>query len=516
MNNKGITYLAISILLGIPAVSLAAGHPQKGDSILNLKIERESATGKSLRDYYTAAPATMHFADKSSISTARVTADIEKFDVPVVVQNGDGHNLYGLEAESYYKLSGISTVWGHAGYHNGKTRDIAFSDVIGYETVAPFVIGDDTGGDLSSQQYDFGGGWGRTFGQWAIGLQGDYTAAIAHRAVDPRVRNIVSDLNVTIGGARSIGPAYIIGLNCGVSIYHQDTDVDFYNPVTHAITMVYTGLGSTASRFKGADAQSTTHRMTGFNATLQFVPTTHSDRFYATLSGKMTRADLILDGYNNLNFGTTSTVSVDGRLSRLVTSGPVSFFPTLSGHYVNRAATENLFGSSAGNYEKIGQRENYNHNRYGAALDIPVSWRLKSHQTLLTLDLSGGYYNDKEYLIEPSRRVETNYFTGSLTLDVTKKIGGNWAVGLRLGYDGRFVGSTSAEWAGLDLTSPEGEMTLHNYNLSSCNANAQHAGLVISRPIKTMVVSLSARYTRYDYNDFNKGHRVFTALSLSF
>lgn len=516
MNDKGILYLAFFILLGIPAVSHAAGNSQKGDSVLNLKIERESPVGKSLRAYYTTSPATMHFADKSSISTARLSADIENFDAPVVVQNGDDHNIYGLEAESYYKLSNVATVWGHAGYHNSKTRNVAFCDVIGYETVAPFVIGDDIGGDLTSQQYDFGGGWGRTFGQWAMGVQGSYTAAIAHRAVDPRVRNIVSDLNVAIGGAHAVGQSYMVGLNCGVKVYHQNTDVDFYNPVTHAITMVYTGLGGTASRFKGADAQASTHRLTGFGATLQLVPTTRSDRFYASVSANFNNAGLILDGYNDLKFGSTSTATIDGRVSRLVTSGTVSFFPTLRGQYVNRTATENLFGSSAGNYEKIGERENYHHNRYMAALNLPVAWRLPAQRTLLTLDLTAAYCNDKEYLVEPARSLETNYITGSVTLDATKKLGNCWAVGLRLGYDGRFIGSTTAQWAGLDLTSPEGEMTLHNYKMSSCDVNAQHARLTVSHSIKTMVVSLSARYSRYDYKDLNKGHRIFTALSLSF
>lgn len=513
MNPKGVIYVAAFILMGISA---AGRSPQRGDSILNLKIERESVTEKSLRDYYTAGAATMHFADKSSFSTAALTADIENFDSPVTVQDGSGHNIYRLSAESYYKLSAISTVWGHAGYYNGKTRDVTLCNVIGYETVAPFVSGDDAGGDLSGQQYDFGGGWGRTYGRWTVGVQADYRAATAHRAIDPRVRNIVSDLNVGIGGARRLGSRYMLGIDCGVRIYHQDTDVDFYNSTTHAITMIFTGLGSIASRFKGVDTQSSTHKLSGFDATIRIVPVTRGNCFYADLSCQMANADLILDGYNNLKFGTTSTLTIKGKLSRLVSIGHFSMFPTLSTIYMQRAATENLFGTSAENYEKIGQRENYHHNRIATLLDIPLSWGLNSRHGLITLDLQAGYNNDKEYLVEPARRIESRYITCGVMLDATKKIGSHWAVGLKPGYDGRFISSSSATWGGLDLSSPEGEMTLHNYSMSTCNLSALHAGINVSRALKTTVISLSVQYGRYDYSNLNKGSRIVTGLSLTF
>lgn len=514
MNLKGIICLALFTLLG---TSAASGHPQEGDSILNLKIARESAIGKSQRSYYYSGAATMHFADKSNFSSAALTADIRKFDSPVTVQEGSGHNHYGLTAESYHKLSAVSTVWGHAGYHIGKTRDIALCDVVGYETIAPFVAGDDTGGDLSHQRYDFGGGWGRTYGAWALGIGADYSAAIAHRAIDPRVRNIVSHLNVGFGGARDLGRGYIVGANCGFSIYQQDTDVDFYNSTTHAITMVLTGLGSTANRFKGADTQNTTHKLTGINATLQLVPVSSGgDSFYAAITGDIAGADLILDGYNNLKFGSTKTRTFEGRLSRHVTAGGFSLFPTVTAYYFNRVATENLFGSSAENYEKIGRRENYHHDRYGASLEIPVSRLLRNHQTTITLDFQAGYLHDKEYLTEPARSLESGIVTSSVTLEVTKMLGHHWALGLELGYDGRIVKSTSAAWGGLDLTSPEGEMTLHNYKMSSCDINALHGSLTLSRALRRSAVSLSAGYERYDYRNLNKGQQFVTGLSLSF
>lgn len=486
MSRKGITYLITFILMGVSGES-TAGNLYKGDTILNFKIERESAVGRSLREYYTAGPSTMHFTDSVSYSSAALTANIEQLERPIVVQCGRGHNLYGLSADTYYKLSPDATVRGYAAYHSGKTRDIALCDVIDYELLAPFVIGDDTGGDLLRQSYDFGGGWGCTYTGWSIGINAGYRAKIAHRQVDPRVRNIVSDLNVGIGCARHIGQRHLLGLNCGMRVYHQDTDVDFYNPVSHAITMVYTGMGGTSSRFKGADAQATSNRLTGFNASLLLVPTTHSDSFYAALETDVCNADLILKGYNNLKFGTVSTKSVCARISRLVTAGPLSVFPTLSAAYTNRVATENLFGSSADNYEKIGQRKNYHHMRTTTALSVPVSWHISRHKTLVSADLRLSYLNDEEYILDPDRRRATDYLSEGITLEATKQIGNHWAVGAKLGYE-----------------------------MSARVSNVAEGGINASRALKSMVLTLKIRYARLDYKGLSDGNNLTAGLSLTF
>ena len=515
MNYKGSLYLAIFIILGAAA---AYGRPQDDDSILNLKADRESPLGVSVRRYYMSGASTMHLADNKSVSTAGLTVDIDRSDIAVMTQNGSGHNLYGLSAETYYKLSPVSTVYGHAGYHNGKSRDIVFSDVIDYDAVAPFVLCDDTGGDLSRQRYDFGGGWNRIYGSgWSLGVQADYSATVAHRSVDPRVRNIVSDLNVGIGGGRRLGGRYLLGLNLGVRVYHQDTDVDFYNTVTHAITMVYTGLGTTSSRFRGADAQTGANRMTGFSASLQLVPMAHSDRLYAEVSAEVADAGLILNGYNNLKFGSTATSLFKARVSRLFTfDRAIKLFPTISAYARNRVATENLFGSSAENYEKIGERKNYHHDRYGIEFEMPASLNRSGTGAVFTLCPRAGYVKDKEYLVEPSRSLCVDYFFAGVSITANKKIARRWSIGATLGYDGRFVRSTSAEWGGLDLSTPIGLMCLSNYNMSSSDIRSQRVGFTASRAVRSVVVSLSAEIEHYDYKSLSEDNRLIAGLSLTF
>ena len=143
-----------------------------------------------------------------------------------------------------------------------------------------------------------------------------------------------------------------------------------------------------------------------------------------------------------------------------------------------------------------------------------MAWRPHGSRAIITLDLQAGYLHDKEYLVEPTRNLETDYITSSVTLDASKKFGRHWAVSLGLGYEGRTVKSTSATWGALDLTSAIGEMTLHNYNMASCPVNALHGSLTVARTLRTSVVSLSARYERCDYRGLNKGPGSYTGLTL--
>ena len=511
---RTIIFLA-SFLSITPSVVFAEGGYRNGDLLLALRNERESSVGGAIRSHYSAAPATLHLIDSISISGAAVTADIERFDQPIVMQAGSGHNDYSLSAESYYKLSPTSTITGRAAYSNGSIRSVTFSDAVDYATVAPFVIGDDTGGKFNRQQYSFGGGWGHTFDAWALGIEADYSAAIAYRAIDPRVKNTVSDLGVRIGGGRTIGSSYMLGISAGIRTYNQDIDVDFYNPTTHAITYVFTGLGSVSNRFKGADTQTASHSLIGFNAVIQLVPLTKSNRFYATLSGDFSTVNLILHGYRDLSFGSTATKKANLCVSRLFSVNRLTVLPTVSAALSKRTATENLFGSSDENYLKIGERKNYYHNCYRVAVSIPGTLSL-SQRTLMSASLHGEYLHDNEYLPQPSRSLKTDCVLLGVTIGATQRFGRHWTGGANIGMDSRNILSTSAAWGGLDLTTPEGEMTLSNYRMRSCDATMLTAGLSLSRAINSVAVTLSATYHHSNFSDINSGDRIVSALSLTF
>ena len=101
-------------------------------------------------------------------------------------------------------------------------------------------------------------------------------------------------------------------------------------------------------------------------------------------------------------------------------------------------------------------------------------------------------------------------------LDATKSFRNHWSIGAQVGYKGRFVSSTSAEWGGLDLTTPEGMMCQSNYRISSSDISAGEALITLSRAFSSIALSLSAGYTRYDYGGIDDGNNFTAALSVIF
>ena len=109
-------------------------------------------------------------------------------------QLGDGHSLFNVFAGSYTRLSPVSVVWGTASFTTGRYNSIRWSDCIDYLRIAPYVLGDEAGGNLSTRRYTFSGGYSRRYGSWTVGADAAYRAEIAYRNHDPRIKTIVSDL----------------------------------------------------------------------------------------------------------------------------------------------------------------------------------------------------------------------------------------------------------------------------------------------------------------------------------
>lgn len=516
MKRTGLFPIIIVTLLASSALKANAEETLRGDAIMQLSVDRGTVLGHTLRDYYLSGPSTYNFVDSISFSSAHLTADILRLDEAIVAQDGTGHNYYSLTANSYYKLSQKSTVWGHAGYRKADTQKILFSNVVDYELMGPFITGDEDGGNLSSQQYTFGGGWTKMFGKWTFGLQADYRAEIAHRAIDPRVRNIVSDLSIDLGGARNLGQKYYLGINAGIRLYQQDTDIDFYRPSAHTIVKVLSGLGSTSNRFEGTKVHSSSHKLTAYKGSLQLVPVTHCNGFYALLEASMSNNSMILHDYSNLTFGTTATTIFNASLSHRFTCGEkFILFPTMKGSLRKRIAKENLFGASADRYEKIGDRENYNSTYTQASLCIPVAYK-PNRKMSFGLALEAGYNSEEEKLIDPSRSLKIDYLNLGVVLEGNRSLGSKWSLGAKVQSDYNKILSTSAMWGGLDLTSKVGAMTLHNYEMASCDFVTEQAQLSLSRSFTNIVASFSASFQHYNFKNHGSGNALIASLSLSF
>lgn len=467
---------------------------------------------------YTAAPATMAWRDSVSVSSARATFDRQTLSTPVVVQEGTGHNLYSLTMESYYKFSPLTTLWGHASYTTGQTRDVRFANCIDYSLVAPYSLGDEVGGDIRHQRYMFGGGWNHQYGLWTVAAEANYRAEVAHRSHDPRVRDVVSDLDFTVGGARRVLSRYAAAVNIGARIYHQDSDVDYYNPANTIKTRLLTGLGSTYSRFDNNQTNSVGHDLTALTASLQFMPTDADATGTAVnVSYTMASAGLKMRNYNNLTLGTTKTNTIAATVAQHINIAQrLTILPMLSGKLVNRSSTENIFGTpQGGSYDKIGSRPNYSLDVTSATVSVPVEWNPNAAWWFAARP-AATWTSSTEKLLQPSRKLKIDNLTAGIDLEATRHIGR--LTTLALGADVAMTSclSSSALWGDLDKESALGQATVSNYDMAASSRRLIGGHAAVDRAFGRRAGRLTIDYTNIKYSHYSSGYALTASLSFIF
>ncbi len=490
-----------------------------GDVLLNTLADIESPSGKLLRYYPSSGVATMHFRDSVSISGAAIEWDYNCQSQAFLAQTGSGYNMYRIKINSYHKLAQQkSTVWGHAGFTAGNTNDVKFADCIDYNLVAPYVLGDDTGGDLTHQQYVFGGGWSRCYGEWATGISADYRAEIAHRSHDPRIRDIVSDLGISIGCSHSIGERYRAAIDGSLRIYHQDCDIDYYNPANTIMTRLLTGMGSVYSRFDNNQCNSSGHRLTGIGAGISVMPQNDATGLRARIAIVHNSADMELRDFNNITLGTTSTNIICGSMTWFAKwSDRFSFLPTFTGRIFDRTGIENLFGTSSGSsYEKVGSRKSYTHSVTDMSVLLPVEWKPTRKIHSLYTSLRADYSNNHEQLTDRHRSTEVNRI--SLALNITGMFRCSSTTMITAGIDGIYskADAKTPQWGDLDFTTGPGKIVKSNYDMACSNSYSTGTYIKAAHAVAGKVMNLTAAYIHKGYSNTEHSDNVTITLSLNF
>ncbi|MDE6716276.1 MAG: hypothetical protein K2J74_07345, partial [Muribaculaceae bacterium] len=331
------------VLIALAVVSISgeskAEISLKEAQRINLQIERMRKI-----DFYE-NPATMFYCDSVSVSSFGMGAEIKRSDKPYMQQLGTGHTLANIIADSYTRLGAKSVVWGSAQFRTGSYRDIKWSDCIDYRRIAPYVLGDEVGGNLSTRQYTFSGGYAHNFGKYSLGAYADYRAEIAYRNYDPRVKTIVSDLNLKFGASYQISTKYILGLNAGINIYNQNCDLDFYNPLNDINTYTLTGLGTYYKRFMGNTNKNSGYTSLGYRVGVQCLPVAGGGWSAVGMYNRF-RMNQQLRSFNNITLGFTDNDVVTASVSYRTKLVPKIYFqPRITGCVFSRKGTENLFGT---------------------------------------------------------------------------------------------------------------------------------------------------------------------------
>lgn len=382
-------------------------------------------------------PASFLLIDSLSVSSASVKGEWALSDKAYKVQEGKGTTGLSLSAGSYQRLGSRSAVWGEAGFSTAMLRDVKWCDCLDYEKVAPYILGDEVGGDLSTRRYSFSGGYASTFSNWLIGVRGAYRAEIGYRNRDPRLKSIVSDLDISAGVGYRMTDEYFLGLSAGLDIYRQNCDLDFYNPVNDINTFTLTGLGSFYSRFMGNTNKNSGYESTGASVAVQWQPAGDEGLFFL-LDCSTYKMEQRLRNFNNLTLGfkNNSTINVSAAYTLRVSA--VKLSPAASFRHFSAKGTENIFGTAEGSsYEKIGSRSPYRHTVDAASLIVPIEYRKGA--SLYSLSASLGYFSERERLSIPLRKVSATHIIPGLSIGCKQLLSRSWML------EGRIRGELSRE-----------------------------------------------------------------------
>ena len=167
-----------------------------------------------------------------------------------VPEKGSGYTLPYLKVNTFHHLNGRSTVWGEASYMTGKVHDIKWNSTSDYDLLQPYILSDTLGGDIRRERYSISGGYTTNINKWQLGAEMHVRAEQEYRSRDPRMRGIVTDLTLRMGGGYDLGH-YRLGAAVEGNIYKQTNSVAFYREEGVIPEYQMTGLGTEYSRFSG-------------------------------------------------------------------------------------------------------------------------------------------------------------------------------------------------------------------------------------------------------------------------
>lgn len=462
------------------------------------------------------SPATMVRLDSISLSAIGVSVHYDRQSAAVMQQLGNGGHDFTVGAESYTRLSPSSCVWGSAGFRTGVTRDVRWTDCIDYMRVAPYVLGDAVGGDMSSREYTFSGGYAKDFGRWIVGAEAAYRAEIAYRDRDPRIKTVVSDLAVGLGASYAVSQRYVLGLDAAVDIYRQNCDLDFYNPVNDINTYPLTGLGTYYKRFTGNANKNSGYQSDGYSAGLQLVS---ADGYGFNSSVGITRSHMEqrLRNYNNLTLGMTDLNNIDFTLTYVCRlSYLLRFAPSIDFSSESLKGIENLFGtSSGGSYDIIGKRSNYRQTHRAVSVTLPLE--VTAGTNVLTASPRMAWSDVSARVIDIDRKFNVTGWTPGISVDYSTVTASSMLVEAAASVDYTFSSAPAAknnilaQTPNIEIASL-GECLASNFG----NLQANRLGIGLDARVGKMInqILYSVKFN-YRYLSLDTGIRCHTvALTL--
>lgn len=457
-------------------------------------------------------PALKQWQWSSSLSSVAVGYNHLKQSEAVNPQQGSGGQDWHFEADSYMKHRS-STLWGHASYANGRIRNKQWCEAVDLDLIYPYYPADERGGSMNMEQYAFSGGYADHSRLWAWGASIGYTAGLYYRPVDPRPKDVTGNLEISAGGARTIG-RYRLALGLEFMKYKQSVSISFVSEMGQDKIYHTTGMGTHYVRFAGNGA-TTYYNGYRYGASLSLLPVSVSG-FTATASVSRFSFNSILSDLNKLPL--CGAWHNELKLS----AGYITANWGINAKFdiYKRHGHENIFGDATGSiYPQIGSSDSYADNAYTARLN--GAWQhFLTPAVRIHASAEAAFDHRCEAYFTPGRQSVVNRAGGSLNLGASTLLPSGWTARLSLSWGGyapvshdlvmRETNAASSVEALIDI-----ERIRHRF--ASAHTNSVTTSLAVSRAIaRKYAIQLSGNHSFTTYSGLAHQRSWHAALAFLF
>ncbi|WP_410881516.1 DUF6850 family outer membrane beta-barrel protein [Myroides sp. DW712] len=320
-----------------------------------------------------------------------------------LAQEGKNVERLFFRANAFNRLDEKSAVWGNASYNQGKRQNIQWNESADYELIFPYVVADSVGGDMKFENYEIQGGYVQQIGKYNIGVSGFYKAKLEYRNVDPRPKNLATQVGGSLGGSRNFDQNFSIGIQLEIEKYTQKHNMSFYSPTGFPVIYEMNGMGNFNNLLKGKRRQAF---YDGWKYGTSF-------QIYETQQNKW----FLTGGIHVFNFEKLLPEFYDVQASKAkdilykLTAGKWFEFNTTTvgvlfyGSKQTRKGTENLFvNETTTNFIKIGQEERYRYEE--SQVQLSGVWKYQESRNEYSVWPFVGWTQQIERYAQPYSKTE--------------------------------------------------------------------------------------------------------------
>lgn len=333
-------------------------------------------------------------------------------------QNPMPKTNWKVEANSYFPIDSLYTVWGSASFARRRKNDIKWNESVDYNAVYPYLTATAVGGKRYTENYTFSGGIARKLAKIFIGTGMSYKANLTYRKKDPRIKNIASHLKIKLGVVSAHISRFSLGFLLGGEKYTQFNNIKFFNELGNPPIYHLNGLGHFNQIFKGKKTD-VVYEGLGYKAAIQVVNRPEK-KYVLHVSLKKTSTDKTITHIQNSRISELKNTVSKLFFTRMFRKKNIVFGIKSAYIFQHKKGIESVFsGRSATQYAiYTTQKYTLKNNKYS----LSFWYSQKKANNFFKISPSFFYSTHKEDYHQPKSYQYFNYLSFGIDASYLKKI----------------------------------------------------------------------------------------------